>query len=293
MSTSAAGILPASSGAPVPSSGPAAPALPPSEVKRKYEEAQTKPSARTLWSPISSALVEQAKYIDAFNPMMTIIAGFRGDVEAFREAAGHARQNDTTRSQLKHKTNYVLSDRRKRLDPPISDSTVNSDRGIKHPMLRDALVPWSRRLKINEAPFGHGGAGGGNSHAASSASCDAQCRCCAASGPPLTPDAVADDSDSDLEMTEILARRGASHQFPSIILLMDNAHIKLSNFANSLYHALLRVLQRCACSHLFPLVSRKNQAVPPLNASSALLSIQSEFSRTDRFSASCSSSSSP
>ncbi|KAJ7468152.1 hypothetical protein FB451DRAFT_1401399 [Mycena latifolia] len=217
----------------------------------------------------------------------------------FREAAGHARQNDTTRSQLKHKTNYVLSDRRKRLDSPISDSTVKSDRGIKHPMQRDALVP-SLRLKINEAPFGHGGAGEATPYVslhayihinspscANSASCDTECHCCAASGPPLTPDAVAYKVPFDS------IYRLQLDQFPSIILLMDNAHIKLSNFANSLYHALLRVLQRCACSHSFPLVSRKNQAVPPVNASSALLSIQSAFSRTDRFSASCSSSSSP
>ncbi|KAJ7453826.1 hypothetical protein FB451DRAFT_1565489, partial [Mycena latifolia] len=70
-------------------------------------------------------------------------------------------------------------------------------------MQRDALVP-SLRLKINEAPFGHGGAGEATPYVslhayihinspscANSASCDAECHCCAASGPPLTPDAVA------------------------------------------------------------------------------------------------------
>ncbi|KAJ7436635.1 hypothetical protein FB451DRAFT_1417345 [Mycena latifolia] len=95
MSTSAAGILPVSSGAPVPSSGPAAPTLPPTKAKR-------------------NALVEQAKYIDACDLMMTIspdsvgvLRQFYKDdeqwgqiVKRFREAA----ENDT--SQLKHKTNW-------------------------------------------------------------------------------------------------------------------------------------------------------------------------------------------
>ncbi|KAJ7471007.1 hypothetical protein FB451DRAFT_1399756 [Mycena latifolia] len=109
----------------------------------------------------ATALAEQAKYVDAFNLMMTIspdsmevLREFYKDdtqwgriIKRFREAAGHARQNDT--SGLKHKTHYVLSDCRKRLDPPISDSTVKSDRGTNHPMLRNEIAPWSLRLKIN------------------------------------------------------------------------------------------------------------------------------------------------
>ncbi|KAJ7434878.1 hypothetical protein FB451DRAFT_1195027 [Mycena latifolia] len=223
MSTSAAGILPVSSGTLVPSSGPAAPTLPPTKAKR-------------------NALVEQAKYIDACDLMMTIspdsvdvLRQFYKDdeqwgqiVKRFREAA----ENDT--NQLKHKTNW------------------SQEIGPAHQRLDGQVRPGY------QTP-------------------DAARRSCSLVAPPQN-------------QCSSRARASEKHQSDTVepaeatpyIMLILNSPASLI----SLYHALLlRVLQRCACFHSFPLVSRKNQAVPPVNASSALLSIQSAFSRTDRFSA--------
>jgi hypothetical protein len=70
------------------------------------------------------------------------------DPGKFREAAGSARQNDT--SGLKHKLDYVLSDATQALVPKLSDSASKSDRAHNHPMLRDAIIPWPLRLAIHE-----------------------------------------------------------------------------------------------------------------------------------------------
>jgi hypothetical protein len=55
------------------------------------------------------------------------------DPGKFREAAGSARQNDT--SGLKHKLDYVLSDAMQALVPKLSDSASKSDCALNHLML--------------------------------------------------------------------------------------------------------------------------------------------------------------
>ncbi|KAJ7492879.1 hypothetical protein FB451DRAFT_1552144, partial [Mycena latifolia] len=212
MSTSAAGILPVSSGAPVPSSGPAAPTLPPTKAKR-------------------NALVEQAKYIDACDLMMTIspdsvgvLRQFYKDdeqwgqiVKRFREAA----ENDT--SQLKHKTNWSqeIGPAHQRLDASekhqsdaVEPAEATPTPPAVPPVTPNAVAYVSWRIYALEFTF---------------------LSQRAASGPPLTPDAVA-------------------MRFFFV-------------FCNDVP----------ASSNSFPLVSRKNQAVPPVNASSALLSAPSSL----------------
>ncbi|KAJ7119056.1 hypothetical protein C8R44DRAFT_878566 [Mycena epipterygia] len=108
-----------------------------------------------------SERAEQKRHVDAFDKMMAkspdsldILREFYKDnkqwsriVKLFREAAASARQNET--SGLKHKTKYVL-DTVCNLLPAVSESASKSDRGINHPMLRDAIIPWPLRIQINE-----------------------------------------------------------------------------------------------------------------------------------------------
>ncbi|KAJ7462487.1 hypothetical protein FB451DRAFT_1180780 [Mycena latifolia] len=126
----------------------------------------------------------------------------------FKKAAGDAHQNDTAQ--------HVLSDRTKRLEPAISDSTSKSERGANHPMLRDAIIHWPLRLQINARvvrkaaanPRGHNTVSGGESSCPLRAYIRTASSSCAstpaadttqppttnpaqAAGPALTPDALA------------------------------------------------------------------------------------------------------
>ncbi|KAJ7782538.1 hypothetical protein DFH07DRAFT_949329 [Mycena maculata] len=107
------------------------------------------------------------KYIEAFNSMLAISPDsaeilrelYKNDdqwariLAKFRDAAAGARQGDT--NGLKHKLKYLPSDSTMPIVPAIQDSKSKSDRGINHPMLRDAIIPWSLRLVINApAPTG-------------------------------------------------------------------------------------------------------------------------------------------
>ncbi|KAF7371651.1 hypothetical protein MVEN_00020900 [Mycena venus] len=66
----------------------------------------------------------------------------------FRKAAADARQSDT--HNLKHKLQYLPSDPTKPITPAISNGELKSDRGVNHPMIRDAIISWRLRHKINE-----------------------------------------------------------------------------------------------------------------------------------------------
>ncbi|KAJ7624006.1 hypothetical protein B0H17DRAFT_1219027 [Mycena rosella] len=117
------------------------------------------PSSTTIVPP--EHLAEQKRHIDAFDRMFSISpesvellrefykvpVQWTRIVAKLRAAAKNARQTDT--SGLKHKLGYLLSDPSKCLAPPIPETTSKSDRGINHPMLRDAIVPWRLRNKIN------------------------------------------------------------------------------------------------------------------------------------------------
>ncbi|KAJ7211476.1 hypothetical protein B0H12DRAFT_1079579 [Mycena haematopus] len=108
-----------------------------------------------------SQLDEDQKYIKAFDKMLAVSPD-SGEVlrelykdndqwgriiEKFRDASGNARQGDT--NGLKHKLKYLPSDSTTPIVPAIQDSESKSDRGVNHPMLRDAIIPWSLRLVIN------------------------------------------------------------------------------------------------------------------------------------------------
>ncbi|KAJ7760883.1 hypothetical protein DFH07DRAFT_957414 [Mycena maculata] len=109
-------------------------------------------------APISDL---DTKYIEAFNSMLAISPDsaeilrelYKNDdqwariLAKFRDAAAGARQGDT--NGLKHKLKYLPSDSTMPIVPAIQDSESKSDRGINHPMLRDAIIPWSLRLVIN------------------------------------------------------------------------------------------------------------------------------------------------
>ncbi|KAK6997152.1 hypothetical protein R3P38DRAFT_2563754, partial [Favolaschia claudopus] len=69
-------------------------------------------------------------------------------ISRFRGAAAGARQTDTT--NLKHELNYVLEDPRQSLVPNIPRTESKSNRGLNHPMLRNAIIPWPIRIQINE-----------------------------------------------------------------------------------------------------------------------------------------------
>ncbi|KAF7372526.1 hypothetical protein MVEN_00114700 [Mycena venus] len=106
--------------------------------------------------------LEQQKHAKAFDKMLSISPSsleilhefHKSDdqwprlVSMFREAASSARQNDT--STLKQKHSYVLHDPTHSLVPKIPESALKSDRGLNHPMLRDAIIPWPLRLRIHE-----------------------------------------------------------------------------------------------------------------------------------------------
>ncbi|KAJ7663517.1 hypothetical protein B0H17DRAFT_1211616 [Mycena rosella] len=109
----------------------------------------------------AAQLEEQQRFIDAFSKMMAIspdslevLREFYKDkkewpriVKHFRAQAASARQQDT--NNLKQKTHYVPDDPTKPLTPAVSESTSKSDRSINHPMLRNSIVSWPLRLKIN------------------------------------------------------------------------------------------------------------------------------------------------
>ncbi|KAJ6560663.1 hypothetical protein B0H10DRAFT_1966900 [Mycena sp. CBHHK59/15] len=65
----------------------------------------------------------------------------------FRSASASARQGDT--NGLKHKLLYLPSDSATGIVPHIGESEVKLDRGLNHPMLHDALLPWKLHLKIH------------------------------------------------------------------------------------------------------------------------------------------------
>ncbi|KAF7341461.1 GLOBIN domain-containing protein [Mycena venus] len=69
-------------------------------------------------------------------------------VRKFRKAAADARQSDT--HNLEHKLQYLPSDPTKPITPAISNGELKSDRGVNHPMIRDAIISWRLRRKINE-----------------------------------------------------------------------------------------------------------------------------------------------
>ncbi|KAJ7678370.1 hypothetical protein B0H17DRAFT_1206824 [Mycena rosella] len=118
-----------------------------------------------LWCPAPATPLsyprQQQRFIDAFSKMMAIspdslevLREFYKDkkewpriVKHFRAQAASARQQDT--NNLKHKTHYVPDDPTKPLTPAVSESTSKSDRSINHPMLRNSIVSWPLRLKIN------------------------------------------------------------------------------------------------------------------------------------------------
>ncbi|KAF8130925.1 hypothetical protein K438DRAFT_2032079, partial [Mycena galopus ATCC 62051] len=109
-----------------------------------------------------SARQEQLIHVKAFDKMLSISLGslevlgefhkvdahWKRLIALFRKQSSTARQNDT--SGLKHKLSYVLHDPSQPLLPKIPDSSSKSDRGINHPMLRDAIIPWPLRIQINE-----------------------------------------------------------------------------------------------------------------------------------------------
>ncbi|KAJ7222725.1 hypothetical protein B0H12DRAFT_1241080 [Mycena haematopus] len=109
-----------------------------------------------------SERVEQQKHAKAFDKMLAkspgsldIMHEFNKEeeqwvqlVSMFREAASGARQNDT--SGLKHKPHYILPiPHVDSLVPKIPETVTKSNRGLNHPMLRDALIPWPLRLQIH------------------------------------------------------------------------------------------------------------------------------------------------
>ncbi|KAJ6478910.1 hypothetical protein C8R45DRAFT_1101350 [Mycena sanguinolenta] len=110
----------------------------------------------------AAELATQERYIKAFDKLMNILSSesvavlreaykedthWRNLITKFRKAAADARQQDT--SGLKHKTHYILPNPAQILTPPLIVSDLKSDRGVNHPMLRDAIVPWPLRIKIN------------------------------------------------------------------------------------------------------------------------------------------------
>ncbi|KAJ7750239.1 hypothetical protein B0H16DRAFT_1549981 [Mycena metata] len=128
-------------------------------------------SAPTPAAPGNSVVIpasqqkEEQTYIDAFERMIAVssecadvLREFYKDedqwtriISKFRETANSARHNDTT--GLKHKLKYPTP-----IVPAIPEATSKSDRGVNHAMLRDAIIPWSLRLKIHErAPTSHDG----------------------------------------------------------------------------------------------------------------------------------------
>ncbi|KAJ6572483.1 hypothetical protein DFH09DRAFT_1362442 [Mycena vulgaris] len=106
-------------------------------------------------------LAQQKRYVDAFNMMMAIAPSsldvlhefYMDDtqwnrlVRMFRQAAASARQNDT--GALKQKIKYLPSDPTQLIIPALSDSPSKTDRGLNHPMLRDAMISWPLRTQIN------------------------------------------------------------------------------------------------------------------------------------------------
>ncbi|KAJ6591882.1 hypothetical protein B0H10DRAFT_2233202 [Mycena sp. CBHHK59/15] len=111
--------------------------------------------------PTLSELEVQKRHVDAFDKMVTI-APDRVDVlrkfykdntqwawlmTKFRSASASARQGDT--NGLKHKLLYLPSDSATGIVPHIGESEVKLDRGLNHPMLHDALLPWKLHLKIH------------------------------------------------------------------------------------------------------------------------------------------------
>ncbi|KAJ6556217.1 hypothetical protein B0H19DRAFT_140578 [Mycena capillaripes] len=116
--------------------------------------------SNTIVTPPKEQAVARA-HIDAFEKMVAIFPDsidvlrefYKDDaqwgrlVSKFREASKSARQHD--RSGLKGKTKYLLSDPTKAIVPALSDVDSKSDRGINHPVLRDAIIPWPLRLQIH------------------------------------------------------------------------------------------------------------------------------------------------
>ncbi|KAJ6512469.1 hypothetical protein C8R45DRAFT_1087637 [Mycena sanguinolenta] len=114
----------------------------------------------TVVVPPSEQVVRKA-HIDAFEEMLSISPEsaevlrffFQDDkewatlVKKFREWASQARQHDT--NGLKHKINYLSADPSQPITPSIAESESKSDRGVNHPMLRDAIIPWPLRIQIH------------------------------------------------------------------------------------------------------------------------------------------------
>ncbi|KAJ6447772.1 hypothetical protein C8R45DRAFT_1047389 [Mycena sanguinolenta] len=114
----------------------------------------------TIVVPPSEQVVRKA-HINAFEEMLSISPEsaevlrffFQDDkewatlVKKFREWASQARQHDT--NGLKHKINYLSADPSQPITPSIAESESKSDRGVNHPMLRDAIIPWPLRIQIH------------------------------------------------------------------------------------------------------------------------------------------------
>ncbi|KAF8212300.1 hypothetical protein K438DRAFT_1800005 [Mycena galopus ATCC 62051] len=66
-----------------------------------------------------------------------------------RTSAKEARQQDT--HDLKHCLQFVPSDPNVAISPPLGNGSSKSDRGINHPMLRNYIVSWTIRNRLNLA----------------------------------------------------------------------------------------------------------------------------------------------
>ncbi|KAJ7624200.1 hypothetical protein DFH06DRAFT_1445807 [Mycena polygramma] len=109
-----------------------------------------------------SQLEAQQKYVVAFNKMLSVAphcadllqdlykdeARWASLIKQMRKAAADARQSDT--STLKSQLHYLPADRTKTITPALANPKAESksDRGINHPMLREAIISRALRHKI-------------------------------------------------------------------------------------------------------------------------------------------------
>ncbi|KAJ7634339.1 hypothetical protein FB45DRAFT_1141204 [Roridomyces roridus] len=112
----------------------------------------------------SAALAEEKRHVDVFNKMAAILSPdcmellretYKQDthwgvlVSKMKAAAKDAHYQDT--AGLKDKTSHYLPPKAGTgIHPPLDSGENKSDRGLKHPVLRDALLPWAVRLQIHE-----------------------------------------------------------------------------------------------------------------------------------------------
>ncbi|KAK7021003.1 hypothetical protein R3P38DRAFT_3318280 [Favolaschia claudopus] len=101
---------------------------------------------------------EQEKHVKAFKEMFSIspeclevVREFHKDKNDWAELISrppvHAKPTQPISST---NSNYVLEDPRQSLVPNIPRTESKSNRGLNHPMLRNAIIPWPIRIQINE-----------------------------------------------------------------------------------------------------------------------------------------------